>query len=293
MNATACPRSWLFVPGDSEKKIAKIDGCGADAIILDFEDAVAPDRKDAARSIAADYLASCGPGDRPAKVWVRVNPFDTGLTQDDLAAVLSARPDGIVQPKIEGPADVSRLSEMIARIGGGTLPIMPIATETPRAVLALSGFADADLPDLFAMTWGAEDLSAELGASTNLDASGAFAEVYRVARSMMLLAAHAAGVPAIDTLHADFRDLDGLLASSRAARAEGFSGRLAIHPAQVAPINEGFTPSPEEIERAKRISDAFAAEPGVGTVGLDGRMIDRPHLRAAEKTLAQARALGL
>jgi citrate lyase subunit beta / citryl-CoA lyase len=285
-------RSWLFIPGDSEKKLAKADDSGADAVILDLEDAVAPERKAVARHLVGEFLAATPRAARRVQYWVRVNPYDTGMTLGDLAAVARGAPDGIMQPKIDGPADVQRLSlhcdafEAAHGIAAGSIRILPVATETARAPFALGQFADAGLARLAGLTWGAEDLSTALGASTNRDASGDWAFTYRMARSLTLLAAHAAGVPAIDTLHADFRDEAGLLAACRAARAEGFSGRIAIHPAQVAAINAGFAPSDEEVAHARRVLAAFAAAPGAGTVGIDGRMYDIPHLRQAENVLA-------
>ena len=287
-------RSFLFVPGDSERKLARIDGCGADAVILDLEDAVAPANKAAARRLVADVLRARPRGRRAVQLWVRVNPFDTGLTADDLAAVVPGDPDGIMQPKIDGPDDVRTLSTMLDAserdhgIAAGTIRVLPVATETPVAAFRLGDFATAGLDRLAGLTWGAEDLSAALGASTNRTADGDWAFTYRMVRSLTLLAAHAAGVPAIETLHADFRDEAGLLASSRAARAEGFAGRLAIHPAQVAAINMGFSPGPEEVAFAHRIVAAFAAAPATGTVGIDGRMYDLPHLKAAHRTIEAA-----
>jgi citrate lyase subunit beta / citryl-CoA lyase len=289
------PRSWLFIPGDSDRKLAKVDGCGADAVILDLEDAVAPAGKDAARALVADFLAARPTGDgRPAQLWVRINPLDGGRALGDLVAVVRHAPDGIVLPKPEGPADVARLGHYLdaleaqAGLAAGAIRVLPVATETAAAPFALGDYRRHPLPRLAGLTWGAEDLSAALGASTNQDPAGGWALTYRLVRSQLLLAAHAAGVPAIETLAADFRDTDALLASSRAARAEGFAGRLAIHPAQVAPINAGFTPSDEEVALARRVVAAFEASPAVGTVGLDGRMYDRPHLIAARRTLEQA-----
>ncbi|MBD3728275.1 MAG: CoA ester lyase [Sphingomonadales bacterium] len=287
-------RSLLFIPGDSEAKLAKADGCGADAVIIDLEDSVAPERKPAAREITAAFLAARPQGQRGVQLWVRVNPLDSGLTDADLAAIMPHRPCGIMQPKAEGPDCVRELSMKLDALEGRlglhdtATPIIPVATETPLAPFRLGDYAGAGLSRLAGLTWGAEDLSAALGASTNRGPDGQFAFTYQLVRSLTLMAAHAAGVPAIDTLHADFRDLDGLLASSRAARAEGFSGRLAIHPAQVGPINDGFTPADEEVAHARRVVDAFAANPGAGTVGLDGKMVDRPHLVAAQKVLAAA-----
>lgn len=284
-------RSLLFIPGDSAKKLSKVDASGADAVILDLEDAVAPGNKIAARALVADFLAARPRATRGVQLWVRVNPFDTGLTTDDLAAVVRGDPDGIMQPKIDGPADVRRLSDMLDGLEHehglhrGSIRILPVATETPIAPFRLGDFADADLPRLAGLTWGAEDLSAAMGASTNLGSDGKWTFTYQLVRSLTLMAAHAAGVPAIETLYVDFRDDDGLRASCRAARAEGFSGRIAIHPSQVAGINEGFSPSDDEIAFAKKIIAAFDAKPDVGTVGIDGKMYDIPHLKAARRTL--------
>jgi citrate lyase subunit beta/citryl-CoA lyase len=293
---SAILRSMLFIPGDSERKLAKVEGCGADAVILDLEDAVSPENKPLARRMVADFLRTRPPGDRATQLWVRVNPFDTGLTLDDLAAVMPGAPDGIMQPKIDGPQDVQRLSHYLDALEAahgltrGAVKILPVATETAIAPFTLGQFAGAGLDRLAGLTWGAEDLSTALGASTNLDAQGEWAFTYRMARSLCLLAAHAAGVQAIDTLYVDFRDDEGLRAASRAARAEGFTGRIAIHPAQVEGINASFMPSAEEIAHARRVLDAFAATPGAGTVGLDGKMIDIPHRKQAERVLAQAEA---
>jgi len=287
-------RSWLFIPGDSEKKLGKVDGCGADAVILDLEDSVAPANKTGARDLVAAFLKARPREERTVQLWVRVNPFDTGLTADDLAAIVPGDPDGIMQPKIDGPEDVRTLSARLDTLeaehglAAGTIRILPVATETPIAPFRLGDFATAGLTRLAGLTWGAEDLSAALGASTNLGADGTWAFTYQMVRSLTLLAAHAAGVPAIDTLYVDFRDDEGLRAASRAARAEGFTGRLAIHPAQVAGINAAFSPSEEEIAFARRIVAAFEAAPAVGTIGIDGKMYDLPHLKAARRTLTIA-----
>lgn len=295
MSALA-PRSWLFIPGDSEKKLAKADSCEADALILDLEDSVAPDRKATARSLVAEFLASRPQGAHSSKLWVRVNPLDTGATLEDLKAIIGGRPDGIIQPKTDTPDCVRTLSHYLDAfetqhgIEHGTVKIVPVATETAKAPFHLGAFEAARLDRLAGLTWGAEDLATAVGASTNRDASGEFAFTFRMARSLTLLAAHAAGVQAIDTLHADFRDEDGLRTSSRASRSEGFSGRLAIHPAQVAIINECYLPTSAEIDHARRIVEAFAANPGAGTVGLDGKMVDIPHLKQAHAILAQAEA---
>lgn len=286
-------RSLLFIPGDSEKKLAKAEGCGADIVIIDLEDAVAPARKAAARELTAAFLAErSGGGSRP-RLWVRVNALGTGMVEDDLAAVLPGRPEGLIQPKAEGAGDVARLAALLDGAGdGGGTSILPLVTETARAPFRIGSFAETTLPRLAGLTWGAEDLAAALGATGNRDAAGEWLFTFRLVRSLTLMAAHAAGVPAIETLHADFRDGEGLYRSSRAARAEGFAGRLAIHPAQVPVINEAFSPDEAEIAQARRIVEAFAAEPDAGTIGFEGRMLDVPHLRAAQRTLVLAGALG-
>jgi len=287
-------RSFLFIPADSEKKLGKADESGADAIILDLEDSVAPANKPNARKLAAAFLSKRPRASRSYQIWVRINPLDTDFALADLAAVVGSAPDGIMLPKPEGPADVQQLShyldalEVRAGLEPGSIGIVPVASETPGAVFKLGDYADTKLARLTAITWGAEDLSAAIGASTNLDANGEWAPAYKLARSLSLLAAHAAGVQAIDTLYVDFRNEEGLRASCRAARSEGFTGRLAIHPAQVAIINECFSPSAEEISHAERVLAAFAANPDAGTVGLDGKMIDIPHLKQAKRVLAQA-----
>lgn len=289
---TAEPRSWLFIPADSDKKLGKADATGADALIFDLEDSVSPPDKPAARRNARAVLDARPPGTRRAQLWVRVNALDDGALVD-LAAVVGGAPDGIVLPKTAGPADVQRLGHCLdaleAREGmaPGCTRILPVATETAAAPFGLGGFAHVSLPRLAGLTWGAEDLSAALGASTNLDDSGGWALTFRLARSLTLLAAKAAGVQAIETLHADFRDTDGLRTSSLAAAREGFTGRLAIHPAQVGPINGAFAPSEADAAHARRVVDAFAARGDAGTVGLDGKMLDIPHLRRARAVLAR------
>ncbi|WP_295635897.1 CoA ester lyase [Novosphingobium sp.] len=286
----------LFIPGDSEKKLGKVDQCGADAVILDLEDSVALPNKARARELVAAFIAARPKAGRIVQLWVRINPLDTDLALGDLVAVLGAAPDGIMQPKANGAADVAQLShyldafEALAGLPLGSTAIVPLVTETPRAPFALGEYATTPLPRLAGLSWGAEDLSAALGASTNQAPGGGFAFTYQMVRAQTLLAAHAAGVPAIDTLHADFRDDAGLLASSREARSEGWSGRLAIHPAQVGPINTGFSPSAEDVALARRVVAAFEADPGLGTIGIDGRMFDIPHLKAARRTLAIAAA---
>ena len=288
------PRSYLFIPGDSPTKLGKADASGADALILDLEDSVAAENKAQARGLVQQFLQARPQAGRKAELWVRINPFDTALYLADLAAVVGAAPDGLMLPKARGPDDILRLSyyldalEARGGIEAGTIRIMPVVTELAGSAFTLGQYAQVSLPRLSAMTWGAEDLSAALGASTNRDESGNWAFTYRLVRSMMLLAARAAGVEPVDTLHADFRDDAGLRRSSQASRAEGFTGRLAIHPAQVAAINASYRPSEAEITHASRVVAAFEASPGAGTVGLDGRMIDLPHLKQARAVLADA-----
>jgi len=289
-------RSFLFIPGDSEKKLGKADGAGADALILDLEDAVSPANKPLARELVPAFLRDRPRPGRTSEIWVRINPLDTDFALLDLSAVVAAAPDGLMLPKANGPEDVLRLSHYLdaleshAGIDLESIKILPVATETAISPFRLGDYARADLRRMLGLTWGAEDLSAAIGASTNLDASGQWAFTYRMVRSLTLLAAHAAGVQAVDTLYVDFRDEEGLRASSRASRAEGFTGRIAIHPAQVAAINESYMPSKDEIEHARRVIAAFAAAPGAGTVGLDGKMIDIPHLKQAQHVLGQSAA---
>jgi citrate lyase subunit beta/citryl-CoA lyase len=283
-------RSWLFVPGDSDRKADKAATCGADILIFDLEDSVAASQKELARKMVADRITDSG---RDWSLWVRVNPLDGGLTVDDLDAVVRPGLAGILLPKPEGGPDVSRLADAIASreaaagIAPGTIRIAPVATETATALFTLGSYASAH-PRLAALTWGAEDLAADIGAATNRGDDGDFTTPYKLVRNLALFAAAAARVPAIDTLHADFRDVEGLERECRTSRRDGFIGRLAIHPAQVEVINRCYTPSEAEILWARRIVDAFAANPDAGALGLDGKMIDLPHLVAARKTLAAA-----
>ncbi len=287
-------RSFLFVPGDSERKLVNAGASGAGALILDLEDSVAPDRKSHARAMVAAFLKGSAKNARKSQLWVRINPLDTALAPGDLAAVTAGAPDGIVLPKAVGPSDVARLSQQLnefekqAGLDVGSIRILPVATETAAAPFTLGEYAGAGLKRLWGLTWGAEDLATALGASSNRTSSGEWAFTYAMVRSLTLLAARAAGVQPIDTVYVDFRDEAGLRASSRASRSEGFAGRLAIHPAQVAVINESYRPSSEEVEHARRVVAAFDAQPGAGTVGLDGKMIDIPHLKQARSVLAEA-----
>jgi citrate lyase subunit beta/citryl-CoA lyase len=290
---TVPARSWLFVPGDAERKIAKGLASEADALILDLEDAVAPARRPAARELVAACLRA-HPGTR---LWVRINSLGSPQALADLAAVMPAAPAGIMLPKADGAADVVRLGhylsalEVAAGLEEGRTRIAVVATETPASLFALGGYAPPP-PRLAALTWGAEDLAAALGAVTNREADGAYAAPFVLARTLCLAAAAAAGVAAIDTVFTDFRDPAGLAAEAAAARRAGFIGKLAIHPDQVGPITAAFTPTAAEIAAARRIVAAFAAAPEQGTVGLDGRMLDRPHLTQAERVLAMADRAG-
>lgn len=284
-------RSLLFVPGDSEKKFAKARGIGADVLILDLEDSVAPSMKEAARAQVASFL-----DDKSTRDWsffVRVNPFDTGMTFDDLAAVVKPGLDGLLIPKANGAADIARIGdeldrlEALAAIDQGTVKIAVVATETPLAMFNLGSYTPPH-PRLVALTWGAEDLAAAIGATGNKEEDGHWTDPYRLARSLCLYASASAGVAPVDTLYADFRNPEGLEADCRRARRDGFTGRIAIHPDQVAIINRCFSPSAEEIAEAEKIVAAFEANPDAGTLGIDGKMVDIPHLKAARRTLASA-----
>ncbi|MBY8826760.1 HpcH/HpaI aldolase/citrate lyase family protein [Hephaestia mangrovi] len=272
-------RSLLFVPGDRPDRMEKALASGADALILDLEDAVAPDAKPAAREAVAAFLRKA----RTISLYVRINPLDGGLAEDDLAAVLPARPDGIVLPKAEGAAS---LRELDARLDGA-IAILPIATETPAAIFALGSYGGVT-PRLAGLTWGAEDLPAAIGAATSREADGSYTPPYQLARSLTLFGAHAAGVAAIETVYPDFRDLDGLAAYAKRGARDGFAGMMAIHPAQVAVINATFTPGADDVAHARRVVALFAANPGAGALSLDGKMIDAPHLKAARALLARA-----
>ena len=280
-------RSFLFVPADSERKLKKSQGSSADALILDLEDSVAAQEKPRGRSLACEFLSDRG----EMAVWVRVNALNSPFALDDLKAVVPARPDGIVLPKPASAHDAVQLGKLLgvleqeSGIEEGTIPILPIATESPAALFHLDGYVDAT-PRLKGLSWGAEDLSAALGAATNRDESGNWLPPYELARSLCLFAAAAAGVDAIDTVYADFKNTDGLSRYASNARRDGFSGMLAIHPAQVDIITDAFSPSAEELARAQRIVALFADNPDAGVVSLDGQMLDKPHLVQAQNTIA-------
>lgn len=274
-------RSLLFVPGDRPERFAKAAASGADAIILDLEDSVAPERKAFARDAIAEWLAS----PRTSVAFVRVNPLDGDHTRADLAAILPAAPDGIMLPKAEGAAGIQTLIGLAG--GAGVPPILPIATETPAAIFELGTFRQVS-DRLAGLTWGAEDLPASIGASASREEDGRYTAPFEMARSLTLFAAHAAGVPAIDTVFPRIEAMDDLKAYVGRARRDGFTGMMAIHPVQVGVINEGFTPSEAEVARARAVIEAFAANPGAGVLKLDGKMIDRPHFIQAQRVLAAA-----
>jgi len=285
-------RSLLFVPADGGSKLDKAMASGADGVIVDLEDSIAPERKQAARQLALDFLKSArARKDRP-RLLVRINGLDTGMTDADLDAVVPGAPDAILFPKAEGGATVTHVDakltarEAVAGLPEGSIKILAQTVESAAGLFTAGSYKNSSAR-LIGMTWGPEDLSAELGAEANREADGSLTEPYRVARAMCLFGAAAARVPAIETIHVDFRNLDALRRDTELARRDGFTGRLAIHPAQVPVINEVFTPSAAQIEKAKAIVAAFAAKPGAGTVGIDGKMYDRPHLARAQALLAR------
>jgi citrate lyase subunit beta / citryl-CoA lyase len=282
-------RSWLFAPGDSARKLAKAIASPADIVLLDLEDAVATENKPLARQVVHDCLQA-NPADRP-RLWVRVNPLDGPHTLRDLAAIMPARPGGIMVPKVYGRQDVERLDHYLSAfetaqdLAEGSTPVIVLVTETAEAMFHTGDYKAA--PRVVALTWGAEDLADSIGASTNRNADGSYGFTYELARSLCLLGAAAAEVAAIETIQGDYRDLDSLKARAAKARRDGFRGMLAIHPAQVEVINAAFTPTAEEIAEAQAIVDLFAANPGVGTIGYQGGMLDRPHLSRAQQLLRQ------
>ena len=283
------PRSWLFSPGDSPAKMEKAVAADVGAVILDLEDSVAASNKDAARLAVAETLRARRAGG--PQLWVRINPLTSGLALDDLDAVASDGPDGVVLPKVDGPSDVLTLAGELTRreeASGrpvGAIRILPIATETPQSIFNLGGYRAVG-PRLAGLTWGAEDLPAAVGAQVNRMADGQYTDLCRLARSLCLAGAAAAGVPAIETVYPAFRDVEGLRAYAEAGRREGFSGMMAIHPAQVSIIEAVFRPTEAEVQRARQVVALFADQPGVGVVAFEGQMLDRPHLVQAERLLA-------
>ena len=286
-------RSFLFVPADSDRKLAKAMSAGADVLLLDLEDSIALDRKEIAREMAREFLVASKPSEQRPRLFVRINAMTTPLWNGDLDAVMRAAPDGILLPKPRGGEDVHRLSLALGQLeerydlAQGSTRIMAISTEIPACVLNMPSFVDASTR-LDALTWGAEDLSAEVGSTATRDSNGSFTSPYRLARDLCLFTAVAAGAQPIDTVFIDFRDTDGLKAEAVAAARDGFTGKLAIHPDQVPIINAAFTPSDREIERARGIVQMFAASPEAGVISLNGQMYDRPHLTRAERVLVRA-----
>lgn len=287
-------RSLLFIPADSEKKLAKVSESAADAVILDLEDSVSLARKAEARTILAAFFGSLTRHATTPRLIVRVNALDTGLTDDDLAAVIPLRPDVILLPKAGSGADLQDVSARIAvreaeaGLSEGTVRLHALMTETAGGMLNAATFA-GKTARLEALAWGAEDLAADIGASSNRDEAGRYTGVFRLARTMTLLTAADAKVEAIDAVFTDYKDEDGLRQECLAAVRDGFSGKMAIHPAQVPVINDAFTPPPGDVERAKTIIQLFEdAGPDAGVLSLDGKMIDRPHLRQAERIVRRA-----
>ncbi len=293
--APALPRmrSWLFAPGDSEKKMGKAIAGAADIALLDLEDSVSPENKPAARAMVAETIAD---SDNRARLWVRINPVTNSDCIADLVAVIPSQPGGVFLPKAEGAADITRLHHYLTALEAangipqGRTLIAALVTETAAAMFRTGDYAGDYLgrERLVAMSWGAEDLSSALGAREQRGPDGEYSHTYEMARSLCLVGAAAAGVAAIETVQPEFRDLEALAARAQRVRAQGFRGMLAIHPAQVDPINEAFTPSAEELAHARAVVQAFADHPGAGVVALDGAMLDRPHLVLAQRLLAEA-----
>ena len=286
-------RSLLFVPGDSARKFDKALGCGADALIIDLEDSIAPERKVDARRTAVEFLQHGTAMAQRPRLFVRVNGLDTGLIDGDLDAVIAGKPEGILLPKAEGGASIAHLDAKLAvceamhGLAEGSVAVLALTTETASALFRAGTYGGVSTR-LAGLTWGAEDLSAALGAETNRDTQGNFTQPFQFARTLCLAAAAAAGVPALDTVYVDFRNEAGLRREAEEARRDGFTAKFAIHPAQVAVINDVFTPSPAAIAHAQSIIAAFAAQPEAGTIGIDGVMYDRPHLQRAQRLLARA-----
>ncbi len=276
---TVEPRSWLFVPADSEKKILHAIDSEADAIIFDLEDSVASSQKAAARAILKDLPARSG----GPLWWVRINPIGSEHHKDDLDLIGLGDIHGIVLPKAESGADITELAHR-----SGSIPIHAIVTETAASLFGLVTYRDVKDSPLAAMSWGAEDLSAALGAASNKDGKGRYTAPYQLARTLTLAGAAAAGVQPVDGVFADFRDEPGLIDEALDAARDGFTGKLAIHPAQVGPINAAFSPTPDQVAHARAIVEAFAADPSAGVLSVNGRMVDKPHFIQAQRTLARA-----
>jgi citrate lyase subunit beta/citryl-CoA lyase len=285
-------RSLLFVPADSDRKMEKSLSSGADCLFLDLEDSVAARNKEKARQMARDFLRMTRDLTPRPRLYVRVNALDSGLTDTDLDTVMQGAPDGIVQPKPSGGADLQHLSNKIAvreaenELADGATRVIVITTETAASLFHMGTYAGASRR-LAGLTWGAEDLSADLGAETSRLPDGTYTPPYILARNLALFAAHAARVQAIDTVYPNFRDETGFRRECEAARRDGFTGKMAIHPAQVPIINAVFTPPEAEIARARAVVEAFSREPNAGVIGIGGEMYDRPHLERAKRLLAR------
>ncbi len=287
-------RSLLFVPGHDERKLAKGLACGADALIIDLEDAVPEAEKARARDIGCAFVQASRAS---RKLFVRVNALSTPHALPDLDAVVSAAPFAVMLPKCEGAADLARLANLLAEretlhgLPVGSIQVLPIATETAAGVLALQGYGQLPAEArqrLCGVMWGGEDLAADIGARANKDADGQYSAPYQLARTLTLLGATAAGVPAVDAVYTNFRDAEGLRHEASLAMRDGFSAKVGIHPDQIAIIHEVFTPTPQEIALARRVIAAFDAQPSAGAIALDGKMLDRPHYRSAQRLLARA-----
>lgn len=286
-------RSWLFAPGDSERKMQKATASAADIVLFDLEDAVAEEAKGTARTLIPAFLQA-QPADR-SRLWVRINPLQGPHALADLAAVIPGRPGGIMLPKSRGRQDVERLDhylsalEAASNIELGSTKVIALVTETAAGMFTTGDYVGA--PRLVAMTWGAEDLADAVGASENKNTDGSYGFTYELARSLCLLGAAAAEVAPVETIHGDFKDTAGLARRAQQVRRAGYRGMLAIHPAQVEVINQAFTPTAEEVAAAREIVDLFAANPGAGTIGYKGAMLDRPHLARAMALLELAKHL--
>ncbi len=288
-------RSLLFIPGDSERKLEKGLTSEADVLLIDLEDSVSAERKTAARRITADFLKSNRSISSP-RLFVRINDLSSGLADDDLSAIIPSLPAGILLPKSNSGKDVMRLSaklnvhEAQTGLSEGITQIIAIITETAIGTLSAASYPDAS-KRLIGLSWGAEDLSAVIGATAVRDEAGVYTDVFRMARALAILGASAAEVAAIDTVYIDYRNEDGLARECVEAARDGFTAKLAIHPAQLPTINRVFTPSVEAIDQAEQIIAAFAADPSAGVIGIDGKMFDRPHLKRAERLIARTRSL--
>jgi citrate lyase subunit beta/citryl-CoA lyase len=284
-------RSLLFVPAHDERKLAKGLTCGADALIVDLEDAVPDADKARARGMCAEFV---GQHHARLPLFVRVNAISTGMLLEDLAAVVGARPAGIMLPKCASGRDIALVDAYLAALevreglAVGAIRILPIVTESAASLFSIGSYGEMPNPRLCGMLWGGEDLAADIGSAANRGPDGRYSAPYQLARSLTLLGASAAAVPAVDAVYTNFRDTEGLLAEATEALRDGFSSKAAIHPDQVGPINAAFTPDPQDVARARRVLDAFDAAPGQGAIAIDGKMLDRPHYRAAQRLLARA-----